>query len=1016
MMRYLMPDYLRNEGMDQFDAWAKTFGKTTTNMEVAPEGGRMIARTRFAEFVNAPELMNMFRLVADIRTKEQLNLPTPAIHGGGSEDVVVPASRALKAYIAGIGERADAIRSGAIKDPSIDNMLKISSDARKASLDMRLVDPMAREDPGSKVNAAIKNIIRLYKEFDQHKATQLVFLDLSTPKAERGAKGRKKAEDEIANQGTDTPAPEPAAEEQPEAPPPADDEEDLDLYGDKEEKEPETVETAEEAAERFTVYNQIRRKLVAAGIPNEEIAFIHDANSDDRKKQLFDDMASGAVRVLIGSTEKMGAGMNVQKRLIALHHLDAPWRPSDVEQREGRIDRQGNMLWDEHQIPVHIFRYMTEGSFDAFMWQTIVAKARPITLLMNGDPSVRRIEEMGPVVASYEQAMALSSGNPLIKEKIILDQEIQKLEILRGGWLTEQATINQALGTLPAETKRAHDNITALTNDIATRDGDLTLKVGGKTFSAQEIRKEGADALIKALDKVGTIDKITPIDATYRGFKLQASPASETFPTKKSKDGNHFYIRQHTVTGKALYLEVRPPDDYPAHAVAQRQELAPRELSAADALKIHTAWENPKDDSLAYAARNIGYYTRPNLRLMGESGSYAVHANYETPSGTISSADSSIRGWEEDLINVKANLARLEKQKVELDSKKGKPFRDEQKLREKQVRQAELASILGENKDDVQAVGEEDDANDPLAALLKDPTSAMDPRWFPKQQIYVTSPSGEKESEKVHSINRWLGLQEVKRKNNDSRWTVIHQPTGTAIATFDDGVEAVAFARQAEKAKNWDYTTEKDRYETVQWAREFRRDQFKPPQETPAESRERLVPKPLNAEEEARQAAGPMDNYTPRNQKLKVPEVTKGSKGWAQADINGTIYSSDGLYLIAADIKPVAKADPLPTASVERLLNGTGNETPVAPVAFSTIGTGAKATRLIWFSRDSPMDARHYDDVLKRYPDAVFLRDKNAPRKILINDVHGKRVGLALTFRGAPAPPPEVGKLFDDIK
>jgi N12 class adenine-specific DNA methylase len=506
MMRYLMPDYLRDQGFDQFDAWAKTFGNRITQMEVAPEGNRMMMRTRFSDFNNAPEMMAQFRLVADIRTSAQLNLPTPAMLTGAPIDIPIQPTRHLKNFIGNLGDRADAVRGGHV-DPEDDNMLKISSDGRKASLDIRLVNPFAPEDKNGKARTAAKKIVEIYKEYDHHKATQLVFLDLSTPKAE-GAR-RRKVSGEVANtddgtrandtdDGTqDAPIPgsvQYQAEEQPDDVPVVDDGEtepdedinvgDLDLYGDDDEEwDSGDTATAEEAKERFTVYSQLKKLLIEGGIPEDEIAFIQDAKTEAKQTALFAAMNAGEVRVLIGSTEMMGAGMNVQKLLVAEHHLDAPWRPSDWIQRLGRIDRQGNELWDKHQIPIQVYRYVTEGSFDAFMWQTILAKAKPITRLMEGDPSVRRIEEPAALILSAEQAMAISSGNPEIREKIILDQDINRIEIMRGAWLNEQATINQTLAPIAGKIIDANERVELVDSDIATRDGNNTLVVNGRSYT-----------------------------------------------------------------------------------------------------------------------------------------------------------------------------------------------------------------------------------------------------------------------------------------------------------------------------------------------------------------------------------------------------------------------------------------------------------------------------------------------------------------------------------------------------
>lgn len=321
MQRYLQYGTLQQKSMSHFDAWASTFGETTTAIELAPEGTGYRARTRFAKFFNLPELMNLFKEVADIKTADQLNLPRPTAH---YETVVVKPSAYQQEMVQALSERAAAVHSGAV-DPSVDNMLRITSDGRKLGLDQRLMNPLLPDDPGSKVNACVQNIVRIWREGAAEKLTQLVFCDLSTPR------GKAASEKDAADADT--------------------------LLAD------------ETGSENFNVYDDIRAKLIAQGIPKEQIAFIHEANTEVRKKELFAKVRSGQVRVLMGSTAKMGAGTNVQDRLAALHDLDCPWRPGDLEQRAGRIVRQGNRNKD-----VYIYRYVTEATFDAYLWQTVENK------------------------------------------------------------------------------------------------------------------------------------------------------------------------------------------------------------------------------------------------------------------------------------------------------------------------------------------------------------------------------------------------------------------------------------------------------------------------------------------------------------------------------------------------------------------------------------------------------------------------------------------------------------------
>ena len=366
MQRYLQYGTLQQKSMSHFDAWASTFGETTTAIELAPEGTGYRARTRFAKFFNLPELMNLFKEVADIKTADQLNLPRPTAH---YETVVVKPSAYQQEMVQALSERAAAVHSGAV-DPSVDNMLRITSDGRKLGLDQRLMNPFLPDDPGSKVNACVRNIVRIWREGAAEKLTQLVFCDLSTPR------GKAASEKEAADADT--------------------------LLAD------------ETGSENFNVYDDIRAKLIAQGIPKEQIAFIHEANTEVRKKELFAKVRSGQVRVLMGSTAKMGAGTNVQDRLSASHDLDCPWRPGDLEQRAGRIVRQGNRNKD-----VYIYRYVTEATFDAYLWQTVENKQKFISQIMTSKSPVRSCDDVDETALSYAEIKALCAGDPRIKEKMV---------------------------------------------------------------------------------------------------------------------------------------------------------------------------------------------------------------------------------------------------------------------------------------------------------------------------------------------------------------------------------------------------------------------------------------------------------------------------------------------------------------------------------------------------------------------------------------------------------------------
>ena len=392
MQRYLQHDLLRDQKMAHFDNWASTFGETVTAIELGPEG-KYRARTRFARFFNLPELMAMFRETADIKTADQLHLPAPEVEYHIVKALPTPEQ---KEYVQELAARAAAVHTGRV-NPKIDNMLKITSDGRKLGLDQRLIDPFYPDDPSSKLNLCVDNIVHIWQEGQADRLTQLVFCDLSTPKAKAAAtkeRSARRAGDRTAG-GTELHA--------------------LGNLLDGLEPEP-----------PFSVYEDMRDKLVARGTPANQIAFIHDANTDAKKKELFAKVRSGKVRVLMGSTFKMGAGTNVQDRLIAMHDLDCPWRPGDLEQRKGRIVRQGNM-----NPKVHIYRYVTEGTFDSYLWQTVENKQKFISQIMTSKSPVRSCEDLDGTALSYAEIKALCAGNPLIKEKMDLDIEVARLRLLK---------------------------------------------------------------------------------------------------------------------------------------------------------------------------------------------------------------------------------------------------------------------------------------------------------------------------------------------------------------------------------------------------------------------------------------------------------------------------------------------------------------------------------------------------------------------------------------------------------
>jgi hypothetical protein len=387
ILRYLAPDLLKERGVEHFDAWAANFAEAVTALELAPDGSGYRMHTRFAKFINLPELLSMFRAVTDVQTADMLNLPRPQLSGGKPQIAVSPTGEDLKHYIKTLTERAERLRSRHI-DPSVDNMLKITGDGRKAALDMRLVDPYAEPAPDTKISRAAYRIAAKWRDTRDLRLTQLVFCDLSTPNPNQ-----------------------------------------------------------------FNAYDELRLRLIASGIPEREIAFIHDAESDAEKMKLFTDVNAGRVRILIGSTEKMGAGTNVQKRLAALHHLDAPWRPRDIEQREGRILRQGNTNGE-----VEIHRYVTEGSFDAYMWQTLETKARFIQQVMSGQTSVRTADDLEGGALTYAEIKAIASGNPAVMEKVKVDTELRKLDQLRAAHLNQQHNIRWKIRNLARDNRRGSSN------------------------------------------------------------------------------------------------------------------------------------------------------------------------------------------------------------------------------------------------------------------------------------------------------------------------------------------------------------------------------------------------------------------------------------------------------------------------------------------------------------------------------------------------------------------------------
>ena len=482
MMRYLQHDAIRGKGLAHFDCWASTFGETQTAIELAPEGTGYRARTRFAKFFNLPELMTLFKEAADIKTSDQLNLPTPTpIY----HNEVAQPTEIQKQMVQELSERAARVHAQLV-DPGTDNMLKITSDGRKLGLDQRIINPDLPDDPSSKVNLCVDNIHRIWQDGQAEKLTQLVFCDLSTPKGKAAQSGR------IAAKGTDSPelhALEAAidAETEPEEPP-------------------------------FTIYDDIREKLVARGIPREQIAFIHEANTETRKKELFAKVRSGQVRVLMGSTFKMGAGMNVQDRLVALHDLDCPWRPGDLEQRSGRIIRQGN-----RNKEVHIYRYVTESTFDAYLWQTVENKQKFISQIMTSKSPVRSCEDVDETALSYAEIKALCAGDKRIKEKMDLDVDVARLKLMKASHQSQQFRLeDNLLRHFPEQIRQNESFVEGFTADMQTLAGHPHPVDG---FAGMEVKgdlltdKDNAGAAILEAFKDAKGMEPVPI-GSYRGFAM----------------------------------------------------------------------------------------------------------------------------------------------------------------------------------------------------------------------------------------------------------------------------------------------------------------------------------------------------------------------------------------------------------------------------------------------------------------------------------------------------------------
>ena len=485
IQRYLQHDRLQEMGMGHFDCWASRFGETTTALELAPEGTGYRARTRFAKFFNLPELMNLFKEVADIKTADQLHLPTPEV---AYHTIATKPTQIQQDMVKALSERASKVHSGAVS-PDVDNMLKITSDGRKLGLDQRIINPMLPDEETTKVNQCVANILQYWRDGEEEKLTQLVFCDISTPKTTPSQRAAK------ASPGTlDSP-------------------------------EIHALESAislEESTETpFTVYEDVRQKLIDAGMPPEQIAFIHDANTEVKKRELFAKVRSGQVRVLMGSTAKMGAGTNVQDRLVALHDLDCPWRPRDLTQRKGRIERQGN----QNKL-VHVCRYVTEGTFDAYLWQTVENKQKFISQIMTSKSPVRSCEDVDATALSFAEIKALCAGDPRIKERMDLDIEVSKLKIMKADHNSKQFRLEDSLLKYFPEKIEEHKGfVRGLEADMQTL---AAHPLPAESFVGMEIRgdrltdKENAGAAL--LDTCKEVKGKDPVQiGSYRGFTMSVA-------------------------------------------------------------------------------------------------------------------------------------------------------------------------------------------------------------------------------------------------------------------------------------------------------------------------------------------------------------------------------------------------------------------------------------------------------------------------------------------------------------
>lgn len=594
MMRYLQYKMLEEHGLIHFDSWATVFGEKVTAVELKPEGTGFRAKTRFARFYNLPELMNLWKEAADIQTAEMLNLPVPK-----AEYITISTepSKAQQEMVAGLADRAEIVRSGGV-DPSQDNMLKITNDGRKLALDQRLMNPLLPDDPNSKVNACINNVFQIWQESTENRGAQLVFCDLSTPKG-KSSEPKPQAKEE---------------DGQPE----------------------EAAEDAEGVRMEMSVYQDIRSKLIAKGIPAEEIAFIHDAHTETQKAELFAKVRAGQVRVLLGSTAKMGAGTNVQTRLVASHDLDCPWRPADLEQRAGRIVRRGN-----ENESVRIFRYVTKGTFDAYNWGLVENKQKFIGQLMSGKSPARSIEDVDATALSYAEVKMLATGDPRIKEKMDLDIQVAKLKVLKANHMAMKYELeDKVLKYYPAKTAETKMFIRALGEDQAildlhpVKDDSFSMTVQGQTYTE---RKKAGEAIIAACQNMDDPDKPVAL-GEYRGFPMTLKFNQGTFQVALKQNLSYTAELGEDVLGNIIRIN-HTLDKIPENLEAQKRFLTTLESDLVNA-KEEAAREFPQEQELAEKSARLAEL---NVELDKAERSKKKPARDESEQETPSAEKPSIR-------------------------------------------------------------------------------------------------------------------------------------------------------------------------------------------------------------------------------------------------------------------------------------------------------------------------------------------------------------------------------------